>query len=117
MYSGLWQVSCLLGISFSRGRELRYHFEWDPTKARENFNKHRVTFSRAAAVFQDPSAISVFDEDHSEMEDRWITLGRDSNGIIVVVCHTFRQSDEVSSFIRIISARKATKKERQQYEG
>jgi len=95
---------------------LPYNFEWDPTKARDNVKKHKVTFQQAATVFHDPYAISVFDKDHSQMEDRWITLGRDSRGIIIVVYHTFRQSDEVSAFIRITSARKATKKERQQYE-
>jgi uncharacterized protein len=96
---------------------LLYHFEWDPTKARENIKKHKVSFQRAATVFRDPHALSVFDKDHSQMEDRWITLGRDSHGTIIVVCHTFRQSDEVSSFIRIISARKATNKEKHHYEG
>jgi uncharacterized protein len=96
---------------------LRYHFDWDPTKARENVQKHKVSFQRAATVFRDPYALSIFDNDHSQEEDRWITLGRDDHGIIIVVCHTFRQSDEVSAFIRIISARKATKKERQNYEG
>jgi uncharacterized protein len=96
---------------------LRYHFEWDPTKARENVKKHQVSFQRAATVFRDPHAVSIFDKDHSQIEDRWITLGMDNQGIIIVVIHTFRQSNEVSSFIRIISARKATKKERQQYEG
>jgi uncharacterized protein len=76
-----------------------------------------VSFQRAATVFRDPYALSIFDNDHSQEQDRWITLGRDDHGIIIVVCHTFRQSDEVSAFIRIISARKATKKERQNYEG
>ena len=96
---------------------MRYHFEWDPTKARENVQKHKVSFQRAATVFRDSYALSIFDNDHSQEEDRWITLGRDDHGIIIVVCHTFRQSDKVSAFIRIISARKATKKERQNYEG
>lgn len=96
---------------------MQYHFEWDPAKARENVKKHKVTFQQAATIFHDSNAISVFDQDHSQVEDHWITLGRDSRGIIIVVCHTFRKSDKISSFIRIISARKATKKERQQYEG
>jgi uncharacterized protein len=76
-----------------------------------------VSFQRAAAVFRDPYARSIFDNNHSQEEDRWITLGRDDHGIIIVVCYTFRQSDEVSAFLRIISARKATKKERQNYVG
>ena len=96
---------------------MRYHFDWDPTKARENVQKHKVSFQHAATVFRDSYALSIFDNDHSQEEDRWITLGRDDHGIIIVVCHTFRQSDKVSAFIRIISARKGTKKERQNYEG
>jgi uncharacterized DUF497 family protein len=96
---------------------VRYHFDWDPAKARENVRKHQVSFLRAANIFRDPQALSSFDADHSQAEDRWITMGRDNNGIILVVCHTFRPGDAVSSFIRIISARKATKRERQQYEG
>ena len=96
---------------------MRYHFEWDPIKAQENVQKHKVSFQRAATVFRDPHALSLFDNDHSQAEDRWITLGRDGHGIIIVVCHTFRRSEEEASFIRIISARKATRKERQDYEG
>ncbi len=95
---------------------MRYHFEWDPTKARENAKKHKLTFQPAATVFHAPDAISVFDKDHSQTQDHWITLGRDSRGSIIVICHTFRQPDGGSVFIRIITARKAAKKERQQYE-
>jgi uncharacterized DUF497 family protein len=95
---------------------LRYQFEWDPAKARENVRKHKVSFQRAATIFRDPNALSIFDQDHSQEEDRWLTLGRDSSGNLMVVCHTYRQSGSGSSLIRIISARQATKKERQQYE-
>jgi len=60
--------------------------------------------------------ISVFDTEHSEYEDRWATIGIDSNGILFVVVHTFQQVDAESCRIRIISARKATKKESKQYQ-
>ena len=53
----------------------QFHFEWDPAKARQNARKHRVTFERGATVFLDPNALSLFDDQHSEEEERWITLG------------------------------------------
>ena len=95
---------------------MRYYFEWDPDKAALNIRKHKVSFQRAAEVFKDPHAISIFDEEHSQEEDRWITMGSDYNGRILVVSHTFRRIDEDSFRIRIISSKKATKNERKQYE-
>jgi len=94
----------------------QYQFEWDPSKARQNAREHRVTFERAATVFLDPDTLSVFDSEHSQDEDRWITLGLDRTGILLVVCHTYREETETSAMIRIISARKATKNEVRQYE-
>jgi uncharacterized DUF497 family protein len=88
-----------------------YQFEWDPVKAIENVKKHNVAFDRAATVFLDAAAASIYDDEHSEDEDRWITLGIDRIGIILVVSHTFREQSESSARIRLISARKATKKE------
>lgn len=58
----------------------RYEFDWDPAKARSNFTKHGLDFERAATVFLDPLALTVPDEDHSEVEPRWITLGKDAGG-------------------------------------
>jgi len=95
---------------------LNYNFEWDPEKARVNLSKHKVSFQRAATVFLDPFAISLFDEKHSRDEDRWITMGKDNNEVILVVAHTFEKGESKSFTIRIISARKATKRERHQYE-
>ena len=92
-----------------------YQFDWDPVKARSNAKKHRVTFERAASVFQDPSALSQFDVSHSEHEDRWVTLGLDSTGIPLVVCHTFQDLGHRAAGIRIFSARKAAKSEIKQY--
>jgi len=96
---------------------VKYYFEWDPNKGELNIRKHKVNFQRAAEVFKDPHAISIFDGEHSQEEDRWITMGSDYNGRILVVSHTFRRIDEDSFRIRIISSKKATKNERKQYEG
>lgn len=94
---------------------MRYYFDWDPNKARANRKKHGVSFEQASTIFLDPEMISVFDTEHSEDEDRWATMGIDSNGILLVVVHTFQQLDADSCRIRIISARKATRKESKQY--
>jgi uncharacterized protein len=94
-----------------------YRFEWDPYKARQNVQKHKVSFERAAEVFKDALAISIYDDEHSHKEDRWITVGRDYSENTLVVVHTFVQEDDNASLIRIISARKATKSEIIQYEG
>ena len=95
---------------------MRYNCEWDPAKAKQNLRKHKVTFQRAATVFRDPHAVSIFDKEHGQEEDRWITMGTDDSGTILVMIHTFRRIDESSYAVRIISARRATKREREQYE-
>lgn len=92
-----------------------YHFEWDFNKATQNTRKHGVTFEQAAAVFSDPLAVSILDDEHSETEERWITLGQANNGLLVVI-HTYHEFREEEATIRVISARKATKQEQQQYE-
>jgi len=96
-------------------RNYEHHFEWDPLKARKNFRKHGITFERAASVFMDPMAMSILDDRSSQKEDRWITMGMDRSGILLLVCHAHRQEHEDTSQIRIISARKATKNEVRQY--
>lgn len=93
-----------------------YHFEWDPTKAATNRRKHEVAFEQAATVFRDPLAMTIYDQEHSHGEDRWITLGQDGNGVLLVVVHTYQAMNEESARIRIISARRATKRERHDYE-
>ena len=95
---------------------MRYNFDWDPAKAESNVSKHGVAFERAATVFRDPNAVSVFDDDHSDEEQRWLTLGLDSGGALLVVHHTFTNMDQENCSIRIISARKATKPETRQYD-
>jgi len=94
---------------------LRYEFEWDPAKEEANIRKHKVSFRRAATVFRDPNQLSIYDVEHSEYEDRWITMGIDSGGVLRVVMHTFEQSTRSLREIRIISARKATVREAKQY--
>ena len=95
---------------------MRYKFEWDPAKERANDRKHKVSFRRAATVFRDPNQLSIYDEEHSEQEDRWVTMGIDSGGVLRVVVHTFERVDEDLCEIRIISARKATRRESRQYQ-
>ena len=94
----------------------QYQFEWDPAKARQNARKHRVTFERGATVFLDPNALSLFDVQHSDDEERWTTLGLDHTGTLLVICHTYREETEISARVRLISARKATKNETKQYQ-
>lgn len=96
---------------------MHYRFEWDPAKEKTNIRKHRVSFRRAATVFRDPNQLSVCDEEHSEYEDRWITMGIDSSAVLRVVVHTFEQVDENLYEIRIISPRKATDREAVEYRG
>nr|VFJ61693.1 MAG: hypothetical protein BECKFW1821B_GA0114236_106710 [Candidatus Kentron sp. FW] len=94
---------------------MRYDFEWDREKARRNHRKHRVTFEQSATVFRDPKAASLYDEEHSEMEERWITLGISSNSGLLVVHHTFEEIDGGHVRVRIFSCRKATQDEIRQY--
>jgi len=88
-------------------------FVWDERKNRRNRIKHGVWFEEAQTVFSDPQARLFHDPEHSEEEDRFILLGLSSVARVLVVVHCYRESD---SLIRIISARKATKKEVRFYE-
>ncbi len=94
-----------------------YNFEWDPKKATINYSKHKISFELAATIFLDNNAITIFDSDHSETEDRWITMGLSKNGTILTIIHTYDEIDDSSISIRIISARKSTKNEIKQYQG
>ncbi len=86
-------------------------YEWDPVKAAANVKKHRVTFEEAASVFLDPAALTFCDPDHSEEEDREITIGRSTRQRVLFVAHVAREGR-----VRIISARRATRQEQKQYE-
>lgn len=89
----------------------RLVFEWDPNKAKSNLEKHGISFEEASSVFADFNSLTIDDPKHSIAEKRFITLGKSANGHRLVVVHTDR-----SSRIRIISARIASRKERNQYE-
>jgi uncharacterized DUF497 family protein len=90
----------------------RLRFEWDPRKAAANLRKHGVSFEEARAVFLDEDALLQPDEEHSDDEARFLLLGISGRLRTLVVCHCYRREEEV---IRIISARKANSRERQQY--
>ncbi|MEW6186742.1 MAG: BrnT family toxin [Thermodesulfobacteriota bacterium] len=98
-------------------RSVNYNFEWDPRKAHDNLQKHGEAFDEAASVFKDHRSLSVFDLNHNESEDRWITLGLSESGRLLVVIHTYREGSEEDVAIRIISSRKATKQETKKYGG
>ena len=87
-------------------------FIWDEKKARENLEKHKISFEEAQTVFSDPNASMIFDTEHSTDEERFILLVISSGLRLLVVCHCYREDDMV---IRIISARKATRNEQKQY--
>ena len=89
-------------------------FEWDPAKAAANLKKHKVSFEEARSVFFDEFAIQYFDEAHSTNEERFLMLGMSSGAKLLIVCHCEREQGEI---IRIISARKATKRESAFYQG
>ena len=88
-------------------------FDWDERKNKANRAKHGVWFEEARSVFDDPRALLFCDPDHSEEEERFILLGASSAGRTLVVVHCYKESDEL---FRIISARKANKKEAKVYE-
>lgn len=87
-------------------------FAWDAAKAEENAKKHGVSFEEASTVFADENARLKHDPDHSQAEDRFLLLGFSVKLRMLIVCHAYRENDEV---IRIITARKATPSERRQY--
>ena len=91
-------------------------FEWDPAKAASNLRKHGIDFDLAATVFRDPLALSIRDDDHSAFEERWITMGQDREGRLLVVSHTDIPTAGDNTSVRIISARRAAPRERREYE-
>lgn len=87
------------------------HFEWDPAKAARNSSKHGVSFDEASTVFGDPLAGTIVDPRHSGDEPRFVTIGLSMGRRLIIVAHTER-----GDRIRIISARRATRRERKTYE-
>jgi len=89
-------------------------FDWNEKKNQSNIIKHGISFETAAYLFSDLEAITIFDEEHSDDEVRWITIGKIKNSSIIVVVHTERIKNKFE-YIRIISARKADKTEIKEY--
>lgn len=95
---------------------MNYNFKWDSAKAKINLKKHGISFKEATEIFLDPLHLSIIDSEHSEIEARWITLGQSKTSKLRLVVHTFiEHSSEAAITIRVISARSATKHEKQQY--
>lgn len=86
-------------------------FEWDPIKARKNIKIHGISFDEASTAFKDTLSLTIYDPLHSDEEDRFILIGNSYKNRLLVIIHTERGDK-----IRIISARKASKNERKQYE-
>lgn len=95
--------------------KMRYEFDWDPAKAASNFRKHGVRFEDAMSIFSDPRALTIYDEDHSDDEDRWVTVALNSLGNLLVVVHTYIECGNNQAKVRIISVRSPTKNEARQY--
>lgn len=87
-------------------------FDWNDCKNEINKKKHGISFEEAKTAFFDERAVVFDDPEHSEKEDRFLLLGMSENANLCIVCHCYRESDTV---IRLISARKATKKESERY--
>ncbi|MDP1680602.1 MAG: BrnT family toxin [Burkholderiales bacterium] len=96
--------------------EIVFDFEWNSAKALFNVGKHGVTLDQGATVFLDPLALTVYDATHSQDEERWLTVGLDEGGKLLVVAHTYKMTRPDNARVRLISARLATKRERQFYE-
>ncbi len=86
-------------------------FEWDLNKAASNLQKHGVSFEQASTVLDDPLSQTIYDPDHSQEEERFVTIGQSDGGALLVVCHRDREDR-----LRIISARPAESHERRDYE-
>lgn len=93
-----------------------FDFDWDANKARANLKKHQVPFRLATSVFRDLLALTIYDTEHSDDEERWVTLGLAANGQVLVVVHTSEEISATEQRIRIISARRADKLEARDYE-
>ncbi len=94
---------------------MEYNFKWDPVKDRVNQRKHGISFEEASAVFKDSRALTIFDDEHDEVEERWVTMGMIGVRCVCVTHHTFKETSVSSVEVRIFSARKATRSEQRQY--
>ena len=87
-------------------------FEWDDNKNKTNVKKHGISFEEAVTVFEDDEALVIVDDAHGREEERFVLIGFSYKANLLVVCHCYREKDSV---IRIISARKANRQEREDY--
>ena len=95
--------------------ERQIQFEWDEIKAATNVRKHGVTLEVASTVFRDPQLLTTADLEHSEIEDRWFSVGWATNGTILSIVYLWSESDSEATKIRLISARSATQTEIRRY--
>jgi uncharacterized protein len=100
-----------LAAVYNRAYTVAMQFEWDERKASSNVRKHGIHFADAVAVFEDDAALTIPDE--FPREERFVTIGTDAFGRVLVVVYTYRGEQGIC----LISARKATARERRQYEG
>ena len=96
--------------------DFNYHFEWDAVKLARNQKKHKINFELAATIFNDPLMLTVPDVEHSETEERWLSLGQAESSRLLVVIHTYQEINTHEANVQIISARPATKHEQRQNE-
>jgi len=94
----------------------QFQFEWNEIKAASNLQKHGVSFQLASTVFNDSRLLTVADQEHSENEERWFSIGLASNGAMLSSAYLWTEGDSTTTKIRIISARPATQTEIHDYE-
>jgi uncharacterized DUF497 family protein len=95
---------------------MQVEFDWDPVKAESNRRKHGVAFEEAMGIFGDPLALSLLDKESGEGEERWVTMGRNPAGNLLLVVHTYVELSADRALVRIISARHPTRREIRSYE-
>ena len=94
----------------------KYRFAWDEGKALINRRKHGITFRAAAVAFHDPLSVTLRSRNHDSSEERWTTVGLMDNGVLIVVAHAIHETEAADPTVRIISVRKASVRERREYE-
>jgi hypothetical protein len=94
----------------------QFQFEWDELKAAANIPKHGVSFELASTVFADPRLLTLADVEHSQVEERWFSIGIAINGAILAIAYLWSEVDSATTKVRLISARNATRSEIRQYE-
>ena len=93
-----------------------FEFDWEPAKAEGNRRKHGVTFEDVMGVFGDPLSLSLLDHESGQGGERWVTIGREPTSNLLLVIHTYVDLSAEQAAIRIISARRPTRREVRQYE-